>query len=61
MLRPFPFAAALVLLAASSTAHAGRIVVGAPRVESREMRAEARELQDSGVLRDLADALNEVN
>ncbi len=38
----------------------GRFVVEAPRVESAEWRDEAREMQNSGTLQTLAEALNEI-
>lgn len=49
--------AALVL---PQVAAAGRFVVLPPQVESAEWRDEAREMQQSGVLQDLADALNAI-
>ena len=50
--------AIVVALAPSSPALAGRFVVLPPQVESAKWRDEAREMQQSGVLQDLADALN---
>jgi hypothetical protein len=47
-------------LAAPGAAHAGRFVVLPPQVQSAGLRAEAREMQQSGVLQDLADALNAI-
>ncbi len=38
----------------------GRFVVSAPRVESDEMRIEAREMQQTGLLQELAAALNTI-
>jgi hypothetical protein len=51
----FAFAA---LLAIPAPASAGRFVVLSPIVESDARRQEAREMQESGVLQDLAEALN---
>jgi hypothetical protein len=50
------------LLAATSVraADRGRFVVKPPQVESSEWRAEARAMQDSGTLQELAAALNEI-
>lgn len=45
---------------AKSASTPGRFVVEAPRVESAEWRDEAREMQDSGTLQTLAEALNEI-
>ena len=53
----FVFLAGLTL---SPVAWAGRFVVLPPEVESAELRDEALEMQESGVLQDLADALNAI-
>jgi Putative metallopeptidase len=45
---------------ASGMPDRGRFVVKPPRVESAEWRAEARAMQDSGTLQELAGALNEI-
>lgn len=49
-----------VLVEATSTAGRGQFVVKAPLVESAEWRADARAMQDSGILQELAAALNEI-
>lgn len=50
----------LAFLALPQAASAGRFVVLAPQVESAKWRDDAREMQQSGVLQDLAGALNAI-
>jgi hypothetical protein len=52
--------ALLAALSLPQAAAAGRFVVLPPQVESAQWRDEAREMQQSGVLQDLADALNAI-
>jgi len=52
--------ASLLLLLAPAPALAGRFVVLPPMVESATARSEAREMQELGLLQDIADALNQV-
>jgi len=55
-----PLLAALLLAFAPVPALAGRFVVQPPIVESAQARNEAREMQEIGLLQDIADALNAV-
>jgi hypothetical protein len=53
-------ALACALGGAASAAQAGRFVVQAPMVESAQGRRDAKDMQDSGLLQDIADALNAI-
>ena len=61
---PFRWGLALILAlsgpVAQAAADSGRFVVLPPRIESDEWRNEAREMQESGILQNLAEALNAI-
>ena len=66
-IRSFHWSLATIAMALSASlaspalaADNGRFVVLAPRVSSAEWRDEAREMQDSGALQDMAEALNSI-